>query len=108
LAPRDVSFAFSPAVPVVLDDATTELISSALANRTVTVRVTPHTAGAVRYTRPITTVDDLVFPEAGRAGEALYVQSTVAKCTRAKKRAGSSTSREIGATVAWAAFGATK
>jgi hypothetical protein len=70
----DVAFAFSPAAPVVLGDATTAPISSALANRTVTVRVTPQMAGAVRYTRPITTGDYLVFPAAGRAGEALYVQ----------------------------------
>jgi hypothetical protein len=70
----DVSYAFSPAAPVVLGDATTAPISSALANRTVTVRVTPQMAGAVRYTRPITTGDYVVFPVAGRAGEALYVQ----------------------------------
>jgi hypothetical protein len=70
----DVRFAFSPATPVVLGDATTATISSALANRTVTVRVTPQMAGAVRYTRPLTASDYLVFPVAGRAGEALYVQ----------------------------------
>lgn len=70
----DVAFAFAPATPVVLGDATTAPIASTLANRTVTVRVTPQMAGAVRYTRPLTAGNYLVFPVAGRAGEALYVQ----------------------------------
>lgn len=70
----DVAYAFSPAAPVVLGDATTATLPSTLANRTVTVRVTPQMAGAVRYTRPLTGGHYLVFPVAGRAGEALYVQ----------------------------------
>jgi hypothetical protein len=70
----DVAFAFAPAAPVVLGDAATAAVPSALANRMVTFRVTPQMAGAVRYTRPLTMGDYLVFPVAGRAGEAIYVQ----------------------------------
>lgn len=70
----DVAFAFSPADPVALGDARTAAVPAALANRTVSMTVTPQMAGAVRYTRPLTNGDYLVFPVAGRAGESLYVQ----------------------------------
>jgi hypothetical protein len=70
----DVAFAFAPAAPVALGDARSAPISSTLVNRVVSLRVTPQMAGAVRYTRPITTGDYVVFPVAGRVGESVYVQ----------------------------------
>jgi hypothetical protein len=70
----DVAFALAPAAPVVLGDARTAALSSALVNRVVSLRVTPQMAGAVRYTRPIAPGESLVFPVAGRAGESVYVQ----------------------------------
>jgi hypothetical protein len=70
----DVAFAFAPATPVVLGDARTAAIPSALSNHVVTLRVAPQMAGAVRYTRPIAPGEALVFPVAGREGASVYVQ----------------------------------
>lgn len=69
----DVSFALSSSTPIAMGDARTAAFSEAFANRMVSIEVTPQLAGGVRYSRLVGS-EYLVFPAAGRSGEAVYVQ----------------------------------
>ncbi|MDP3274855.1 MAG: hypothetical protein Q8Q09_06625 [Deltaproteobacteria bacterium] len=70
----DTRFAFASSTPTMVGDARVAELPSSLANHVVRLQVTPQMAGAVRYFRPATGGDYLVYPVAGRAGEAVYVQ----------------------------------
>jgi hypothetical protein len=71
----DVRYAFAPSTVIELSDGRTAAVGHLGPNRLVRIHATPQMAGAVRYTRPIFPGEHTVFPVAGRAGDALYVQT---------------------------------
>jgi hypothetical protein len=71
----DALYALSPSAPMALGDGRSATPSEAGLNRYVTLSAAPSMAGAVQYSRWLVPGEHVVFPVAGRDGDApLYVQ----------------------------------